>query len=71
MADLLAVVFIFTVVVVAEVQSPDQLFGQRAQRTHEGLAEYCIPSQLQLCVCTKGREREKYGEIEMTRNSWP
>lgn len=33
-ADLLAVIFIFTVVVVAEVECPDQLFGQRAQRPH-------------------------------------
>lgn len=53
-ADLLAVVFIFTVVVEAKVQRPDQLLGQRAHRTHEGLAENRISSQLQLRVYTRG-----------------
>lgn len=56
-ADLLAVVFIFTVVVVAKAERPDQLFSQRAQRPHQGLAENRIAPQLQLGVCTRGRER--------------
>lgn len=49
-ADLLAVVLIFSVVVKAKVERPEHLFSKCAQCTHEGLAENRIPTQLQLCV---------------------
>lgn len=58
-ADLLAVVLIFSVVVEAKVERPEHLFGKCAQCTHKGLAENRIPTQLQLCVWERETEMKR------------